>query len=170
MKNLFFAVYLRAIPKLEKTNIIHVSFQSGMITKEIQLIETMAIAESSDMRKSKNNGEAVDIPNFKPGDTVNVAVRVIEGDKERIQNYQGIVIARRGTGTGATFRVRKISNGVGVERIFPLYSPIIQSISVVSQGAVRRSKLYYLRGMTERQMRTKTRKKAALVAAVVGKS
>lgn len=170
MKNLFFAVYLWAIPKLEKTNIIHVSFQSGMITKEIQLIETMAIAESSDMRKSKNNGEAVDIPNFKPGDTVNVAVRVIEGDKERIQNYQGIVIARRGTGTGATFRVRKISNGVGVERIFPLYSPIIQSISVVSQGAVRRSKLYYLRGMTERQMRTKTRKKAALVAAIAGKS
>jgi large subunit ribosomal protein L19 len=170
VKNLFFAVYLQAIPKLEKTNIIHVSFQSGMITKEIQLIETMAIAESSDMRKSKNNGEAVAIPNFKPGDTVNVAVRVIEGDKERIQNYQGIVIARRGTGTGATFRVRKISNGVGVERIFPLYSPIIQSISVVSQGAVRRSKLYYLRGMTERQMRTKTRKKAALVAAIAGKS
>mgnify|MGYP005855513121 CR=1 FL=1 len=141
-----------------------------MITKEIQLIETMAIAESSDMRKSKNNGEAVSIPNFKPGDTVNVAVRVIEGDKERIQNYQGIVIARRGTGTGATFRVRKISNGVGVERIFPLYSPIIQSITVVNQGAVRRSKLYYLRGMTERQMRTKTRKKAALVAAVAGNS
>ncbi|MCS6808739.1 MAG: 50S ribosomal protein L19 [Bacteroidota bacterium] len=120
------------------------------------------------MRKSKNNGEDAFIPNFKPGDTVNVAVRVIEGDKERIQNYQGIVIARRGYGTGATFRVRKISNGVGVERIFPLHSPIIQSITVLNEGSVRRAKLYYLRGMTERQMRTKTRKKAALVAAAMG--
>jgi large subunit ribosomal protein L19 len=135
-----------------------------MIKKELQLVETMAIAESADLRKQKNNGEAVVTPTFKPGDTVNVAVRVIEGDKERVQNYQGIVIARRGTGTGATFRVRKISNGVGVERIFPLYSPIIQGITVVTEGSVRRSKLYYLRGMTERQMRTKTRKKAALVA------
>jgi large subunit ribosomal protein L19 len=135
-----------------------------MMKKELQLVETMAIAESSDLRKQKNNGEAVVMPAFKPGDTVNVAVRVIEGDKERIQNYQGIVIARRGTGTGATFRVRKISNGVGVERIFPLYSPIIQGVTVVTEGSVRRSKLYYLRGMTERQMRTKTRKKVALVA------
>jgi large subunit ribosomal protein L19 len=130
-----------------------------MMTKALQLIETMAIAESSEMRKTKNNGEEVHIPTFKPGDTINVAVRVIEGDKERVQNYQGIVIARRGIGTGATFRVRKISNGVGVERIFPLYSPIIQGITVVSEGSVRRSKLYYLRGMTERQMRTKTRKR-----------
>ncbi|TAE30400.1 MAG: 50S ribosomal protein L19 [Candidatus Kapaibacterium sp.] len=122
----------------------------------------MAIAEAADLRKKKNNGEAVVVPSFKPGDTVSVAVRVIEGDKERVQNYQGIVIARRGIGTGATFRVRKISNGVGVERIFPLFSPIIQGITVVSEGSVRRSKLYYLRGMTERQMRTKTRKKAAV--------
>jgi large subunit ribosomal protein L19 len=133
-----------------------------MMSKELQLIETMAIAEAGDMRKSKNNGEDVNIPNFKPGDTINIAVRVIEGDKERVQNYQGIVIARRGVGTGATFRVRKISNGVGVERIFPLYSPIIQGITLVSEGSVRRSKLYYLRGMTERQMRTKTRKKVLL--------
>ncbi len=132
------------------------------MSKELQLIETMAIAEAGDMRKSKNNGEDVNIPNFKPGDTINIAVRVIEGDKERVQNYQGIVIARRGVGTGATFRVRKISNGVGVERIFPLYSPIIQGITLVSEGSVRRSKLYYLRGMTERQMRTKTRKKVLL--------
>lgn len=136
-----------------------------MMSKELQLIETMAIAESGEMRKSKNNGEEVKIPSFKPGDTVNIAVRVIEGDKERVQNYQGIVIARRGVGTGATFRVRKISNGVGVERIFPLYSPIIQGITVVSEGSVRRSKLYYLRGMTERQMRTKTRKKVTLASA-----
>jgi large subunit ribosomal protein L19 len=135
-----------------------------MIKKELHLIETMAIAESALLRKEKNSGEAVVIPAFKPGDTINIAVRVIEGDKERIQNYQGIVIARRGTGTGATFRVRKISNGIGVERIFPLYSPIIQGITIVSEGSVRRSKLYYLRGMTERQMRTKTRKKVAVAS------
>jgi large subunit ribosomal protein L19 len=135
-----------------------------MIKKELHLIETMAIAESALLRKEKNSGEAVVIPAFKPGDTINIAVRVIEGDKERVQNYQGIVIARRGTGTGATFRVRKISNGVGVERIFPLFSPIIQGITIVSEGSVRRSKLYYLRGMTERQMRTKTRKKIILAS------
>lgn len=132
--------------------------------KEIQLIDAMSIAQANELRKVKNNGESVEIPAMKPGDTVSVAVRVIEGDKERVQNFQGIIIARRGSGANATFRVRKISNGVGVERIFPLHSPIIQSITVVSEGAVRRSKLYYLRGMTERQMRTKTRKKVLAVA------
>lgn len=124
--------------------------------KKISLIENMAIAQSEDMRKSKNNGEEVKFPEFGPGDVVTIAVRVIEGDKERIQNYEGIVIARRGSGIGETFRVRKISNGVGVERIFPLHSPIIQNISIVRKGRVRRAKLYFLRGKTERQIRTKT--------------
>lgn len=123
--------------------------------KELALIDTMAIAQSADMRKAKNNDQPVEIPDFRPGDTVSVAVRVIEGDKERIQNFQGVVIARRGSGVSETFRVRKISNGVGVERIFPLHSPIIQNISIVSKGSVRRAKLYYLRGMTEKQMRHK---------------
>lgn len=123
--------------------------------KELSLIETMAIAQSADMRKSRNNDQPVELPDFRPGDTVNVAVRVVEGDKERIQNFQGVVIARRGSGVSETFRVRKISNGVGVERIFPLHSPIIQNISVVNRGSVRRAKLYYLRGMTEKQMRHK---------------
>ena len=80
----------------------------------------------------------------------------IEGEKERVQNFQGIVIARRGSGINATFRVRKISNGIGVERIFPLYSPIISNIDVVKRGSVRRAKLYYLRGMSERKIRQKT--------------
>lgn len=123
--------------------------------KELSLIETMAIAQSADMRKAKNNDQPVELPDFRPGDTVNVAVRVVEGDKERIQNFQGVVIARRGSGVSETFRVRKISNGVGVERIFPLHSPIIQNISIVNKGSVRRAKLYYLRGMTEKQMRHK---------------
>lgn len=124
--------------------------------KEISLVDTMGIAQSDEMRKSKNNGEAVVLPDFRPGDVIRIAVRVVEGDKERIQNFQGIVIARRGKGIGETFRVRKISNGIGVERIFPIHSPIIQDIKVISRGSVRRAKLYYLRGMTERQMRLKT--------------
>ena len=84
-----------------------------------------------------------------------IAVRVVEGEKERIQNFQGVVIARRGSGMNETFRVRKISNGVGVERIFPIHSPIIQSMQVVKEGTVRRAKLYYLRGMSEKKIRQK---------------
>ncbi|HRK75328.1 MAG TPA: 50S ribosomal protein L19 [Rhodothermales bacterium] len=88
-----------------------------------------------------------DVPVFKAGDTVNVHVRVIEGDKERIQQYKGVVISRSGEGATKTFTVRKISNGIGVERIFPLYSPKIAKIEVVSRGRVRRAKLYYLRNL-----------------------
>jgi len=97
-----------------------------------------------------------DIPEFKVGDTVNVHVRVVEGDKERIQQYQGVVIARRGEGMGATFTVRKVSDGVGVERIFPLHSPRIAKIEKVKEGSVRRAKLYYLRGLASKQIRQKT--------------
>src|SRR5512132_2101507 len=86
-----------------------------------------------------------DLPSFRSGDTVNVSVRVVEGDKERIQHFEGIVIARRGSGINETFTVRKISNGVGVERIFPVHSPRIADILVVRRGRVRRAKLYYLR-------------------------
>ncbi|MCX8055851.1 MAG: 50S ribosomal protein L19, partial [Ignavibacteria bacterium] len=81
---------------------------------------------------------------------------VVEGEKERIQNFKGIVLSRRGSGINETFLVRKISNGVGVERIFPLYSPMIQSIKVEREGRARRAKLYYLRGMSERKIRAKT--------------
>jgi large subunit ribosomal protein L19 len=98
-----------------------------------------------------------DIPDFTPGDTVNVHVRVIEGDKERIQQFQGIVIARGGHGTSRTFTVRKISGGVGVERIFPLYSPKIAKIERVRQGRVRRAKLYYLRGLRGKAARIQER-------------
>jgi large subunit ribosomal protein L19 len=86
-----------------------------------------------------------DIPTFGPGDTVRVNVRVVEGGRERVQTFEGNVIARNGGGLGETFTVRKISFGVGVERIFPLHAPIIQSIEVVRRGSVRRAKLYYLR-------------------------
>ena len=97
-----------------------------------------------------------DIPDFKSGDTINVHVRVVEGDKERIQQFQGVVIGKRGSGIGATFRVRKVSDGVGVERIFPLHSPRIAKIEKVRAGNVRRSKLYYLRDLGAKQIRQKT--------------
>ncbi len=88
-----------------------------------------------------------DLPRFQPGDTVSVHVKVIEGDKERIQQYQGIVMGIKGAGISKTFRVRKISNGVGVERIFPMNSPIIAKIEKIKEGKVRRAKLYYLRSL-----------------------
>jgi large subunit ribosomal protein L19 len=97
-----------------------------------------------------------DIPQFAPGDTVNVHVRVIEGDKERVQQFQGVVIGRQGSGTNATFTVRKISDGVGVERIFPLHSPRLAKIELVKEGAVRRAKLYYLRSLAAKAIRQKT--------------
>lgn len=98
-----------------------------------------------------------DIPVFKPGDTINVHFRVIEGDKERIQQFQGIVIGRKGSGLNETFTVRKISEGVGVERIFPIHSPRIAKIERVREGNVRRAKLYYLRSLTGKGVRQKTR-------------
>lgn len=100
-----------------------------------------------------------DLPEFSPGDTVRVHVRVIEGDRERIQTYEGVVIARKGgSGSRATFNVRKISFGVGVERIFPLHSPIIQEIEVIRKGDVRRAKLYYLRDRVGKAARIKEKR------------
>ena len=87
------------------------------------------------------------IPDFEPGDTVLVNVKVIEGDKSRVQAYEGVCIGRAGSGLNESFTVRKISYGEGVERVFPLYSPMIDSIKVVRHGKVRRAKLYYLRGL-----------------------
>ena len=94
-----------------------------------------------------------DVPPFKPGDTVRVHVRVVEGDKERIQIFEGTVIARSGGGNRETFTVRKTSYGVGVERIFPVHSPRIDRVEIVARGAVRRAKLYYLRERTGRAAR-----------------
>lgn len=86
-----------------------------------------------------------DMPEFRPGDTVRVQVRVIEGEKERVQVFQGVVLQRVGHGVGKTFTVRKVSQGIGVERIFPLHSPIISKIDVVRRGKVRRARLNYLK-------------------------
>ena len=101
---------------------------------------------------------AKDIPDFRPGDTVRVGVRVVEGERTRVQNYEGVCIARANKGMGSNFTVRKISFGEGVERVFPLYSPNIESITVVRKGIVRRAKLYYLRGRTGKRARIAERR------------
>lgn len=88
-----------------------------------------------------------DLPDFRPGDTIRVHAKVVEGNRERIQIFEGVVIKRRGSGISATYTVRKISSGVGVERTFPLHSPRVAKIEVVRQGQVRRAKLYYLRSL-----------------------
>lgn len=96
-----------------------------------------------------------DIPDFRPGDTVKVYVKVIEGNRERIQVFEGTVIGRRGKGINETFTVRRVSYGVAVERIFPIHSPRIERIEIVRRGKVRRAKLYYLRGLSGKAARIK---------------
>jgi large subunit ribosomal protein L19 len=112
--------------------------------------EIMKLVESRESR--------TDIPNFEPGDTVKVHVKVKEGDKERIQIFQGLVISRKGGGTRQMFTVRKVSGGVGVERMFPLYSPSIDRIEVERHGRVRRAKLYYLRDLRGKAARIEEKK------------
>ncbi len=99
-----------------------------------------------------------DLPEFRAGDTVKVHVKVAEGDKERIQLFQGVVIARRGDGTRETFTVRKMSGSMGVERVFPLHTPTIEKIEVVRRGRVRRAKLYYLRKLRGKAARIEERR------------
>ncbi|MEC9066195.1 50S ribosomal protein L19 [Pelagerythrobacter marinus] len=99
-----------------------------------------------------------DIPEFRAGDTVRVGVKVVEGTRERVQNFEGVVIARSNRGMGSNFTVRKMSFGEGVERVFPLYSPVVDSITVVRRGVVRRAKLYYLRGRTGKSARIAERR------------
>jgi large subunit ribosomal protein L19 len=106
-----------------------------------------------------------DIPAFRAGDTLRVNVRVKEGDKERLQAFEGVCIARRGSGVSATFVVRKISNGVGVERIFPVHSPMLADITVVRRGRVRRAKLYYLRNLVGKATRIREKRTRVAVPA-----
>lgn len=101
-----------------------------------------------------------DVPEFRAGDTVKVHVKVVEGNKTRVQVFQGIVIARSGSGVSETFTVRKISYGVGVERTFPLHTPIIEKIEVVSRGDVRRAKLYYLRDLRGKAAKIRERRES----------
>ena len=113
-------------------------------------MEAIRIVEAGDLKKDRSG--------FKPGDTVKVMVKVVEGEKERLQAFEGVVIRRRGGGTGASFTVRRISYGVGVERSFPLHSPRIDKIQVMKGATVRRSKLYYLRELVGKAARLKEKR------------
>jgi large subunit ribosomal protein L19 len=115
----------------------------------IQQLEAEAIEQFTANKK---------IPEFRPGDTLRVGVRVVEGERTRVQNFEGVCIARANRGLGSSFTVRKISFGEGVERVFPLYSPNVDSIEVVRRGVVRRAKLYYLRGRTGKAARIAERR------------
>jgi large subunit ribosomal protein L19 len=119
-------------------NIRRQAFQEA----EMNIVETM-----------RATGLRGDLPDFNVGDTINVAVRIQEGDKSRIQNFVGALIGRQGTGLEATITVRKVTAGIAVERIFPVESPNVDSISVKKKGRIRRAKLYYLRGRTGRKAR-----------------
>jgi len=119
-------------------------FKEIVMDKMIKLVQEQFIA--------KNN-----LPAFRAGDTVNVAYKIREGNKERIQQFQGVVLQRRGQGATATFTVRKISNGLGVERIFPISSPFIESLTLLKRGKVRRARLFYLRNVSGKAARIKER-------------
>ena len=99
-----------------------------------------------------------DLPDFQPGDTVRVEVKVVEGGRERIQAYEGVVIARTGGGLGETFTVRRVTYGVGVERVFPLHSPRVERLEIIRRGVVRRAKLHYLRDMRGKRTRIREKK------------
>ena len=118
----------------------------------IQQLEAEAIEQLSSGKE---------IPEFRAGDTVRVGVKVIEGTRERVQNFEGVVIARSNRSINSNFTVRKMSFGEGVERVFPLYSPVVDSITVVRRGVVRRAKLYYLRGRTGKRARIAERRENA---------
>jgi large subunit ribosomal protein L19 len=107
-----------------------------------------------------NNIKRDDIPDFRAGDTVKVHVKVVEGNRSRIQVFQGVVIRVHGSGVGRTFTVRKVSFGVGVERTFPVHSPIFETLEVVTRGDVRRAKLYYLRNLRGKKAKIKERREA----------
>jgi large subunit ribosomal protein L19 len=111
----------------------------------------------SDINQEQKRGN---LPDFAPGDTLRVNVRVREGDKERIQAFEGVCIARKGSGVSETFTVRKVSSGIGVERIFPVHSPSVESITIVRRGRVRRAKLYYLRALRGKAARIRERSQA----------
>ena len=122
----------------------------GVIMRRIEAVGLIQDLEAEAIVALSENK---DIPAFRAGDTLRVGVRVVEGDRTRVQNFEGVCIARSNRAMGSNFTVRKISFGEGVERVFPLYSPNIDSITVVRRGVVRRAKLYYLRGRTGKRAR-----------------
>jgi large subunit ribosomal protein L19 len=137
----------RKLPVLQHSNISSAEQSGAEFGGDMDVIETI---EKEQMR--------LDIPDFKAGDTVRVHARIKEGEKERIQIFQGVVLRKRKGRTGATFTVRKVSYGIGVERIFPLHSPNIDKVEIVSRGKVRRGRLYYLRKLRGKAARIKEKR------------
>src|ERR1700733_14974786 len=133
-------------------------------TNEMNVIQTIEAENIAKFLETKK------IPEFRPGDTLKVGVKVVEGERTRVQNYEGVCIARSNKGMGSSFTVRKISFGEGVERVFPLYSPNVESIEVVRRGAVRRAKLYYLRGRTGKSARIAERRDTRQLDAANGRA
>jgi len=123
----------------------------------------MNIIQQLELEQAQAISAKREIPDFAPGDTVVVAVRVTEGERSRIQNYEGVVIARSGGGINENFTVRKLSYGEGVERVFPIYSPLVEGVKVLRRGKVRRAKLYYLRGRTGKRARIAEKKRSVVV-------
>ena len=126
--------------------------EKNKVCKTMNLIQTLEAEQVAALSEGKN------IPEFRPGDTLRVGVKVVEGERSRVQMYEGVCIARSNKGVNSNFTVRKISFGEGVERVFPLYSPIVDTIEVVRRGAVRRAKLYYLRGRRGKSARIAERR------------
>ena len=134
---------------------------------QLALLDNSELLTISEGRSTKMNPVEMveleqlrtDLPNFRVGDTVKVHVKIVEGDKERIQSFEGVVIRKKGGGIRSTFTVRKISYGIGVERIFPAHSPRLDHIDVISRGKVRRAKLFYLRGLKGKAARIKGEKR-----------
>jgi len=136
-------------------------FQGRAVNREVEEISVntgsiiiMNIASLTDVKTNPN------IPTLAPGDTVKVSIKVVEGDKERIQTFQGVVIRIRNSGAGSSFTVRRVAYGVGVERTFPIYSPLVEKVEVVRHGKVRRAKLYYLRGLSAKKARIREKRTA----------
>lgn len=117
---------------------------------EVETMDRIREIEKAQMRQ--------DLPDIQPGDTVKVSLKVVEGDRRRIQVFEGVVLARSGSGLSETITVRKVSGGVGVERVFPIHAPSIERIDIVRRGRVRRAKLYYLRELTGKSARLKERR------------
>ena len=116
-------------------------------------MHTLDIVDAASLR--------TDVPDFRPGDTVKVNVKVVEGNRSRVQAFQGVVMGRQGSGVRETFTVRKVSFGVGVERTFPVHAPTVDSVEVVTRGAVRRAKLYYLRNLRGKKAKIRERRETA---------
>ena len=124
-----------------------------------KIISVLAMSEFLKVVEAEYQETRKKYPDFKPGDTINVHVKISEGNKERIQQFQGIVIQRRHPNTnGETFTVRKVSNGIGIERIFPLISPNLEKIEIIREGKVKRARLYYLRGRHGKAARIREKK------------